>query len=221
MPSVAILNSHPVSVLKKEISKTNIKGYSKMKKPELVALMMKEENKPRFKHIKMREGKSAPAPKVVVEKKKPVEKTAGQKLTGLTKEEMNKLSPLELFGKLPVGVAAKKVLNPKATGVKVGDLKTRNTLLRKKSDELEAQEKARLNALGKSFTVKDAKALLKERKIDILGVAYMYKRKPQIIDKIAEEYGLKNSGYRKFRKEVLKIEKKLKQDFGFGNYEIK
>ena len=69
MPTVAILNSHPVSVLKKEISKTNIKGYSKMNKPELIVLMMKVENKPRFHHIKMREGKSAAAPKVVAEKK--------------------------------------------------------------------------------------------------------------------------------------------------------
>ena len=31
-----ILNSHSVSTLKKEISKTNIKGYSKMKKNEIV-----------------------------------------------------------------------------------------------------------------------------------------------------------------------------------------
>lgn len=74
MPTVAILNSHPVSVLKKEISKTNIKGYSKMKRPALVALMMKAENKPRFHHIKMREGKRAAVVKVVAEKKKPKKK---------------------------------------------------------------------------------------------------------------------------------------------------
>jgi hypothetical protein len=53
-----IFNSHPVSVLKKEISKTNIKGYSKMKKAQIVDLMMK--NKERFKHIKMAK-KPAPA----------------------------------------------------------------------------------------------------------------------------------------------------------------
>ena len=46
-----IFNSHPVSVLKKEISKTNIKGYSKMKKAQVVDLMIK--NKSRFSHIKM------------------------------------------------------------------------------------------------------------------------------------------------------------------------
>ncbi len=50
-----ILNSHPISTLKKEISKTNIKGYSKMKKDEVVELMMK--NKERFGHIKMAEKK--------------------------------------------------------------------------------------------------------------------------------------------------------------------
>ena len=50
-----ILNSHPVSVLKKEISKSNIKGYSKMKKSEIVALMLKHKDK--FSHIKMAEKK--------------------------------------------------------------------------------------------------------------------------------------------------------------------
>jgi hypothetical protein len=50
-----ILNSHPVAVLKKEISKSNIKGYSKMKKPEIVALMLKHKDK--FSHIKMAEKK--------------------------------------------------------------------------------------------------------------------------------------------------------------------
>ena len=40
-------------------------------------------------------------------------------MTGLTKAEMNKMSPLELFGMLP-SLAKKVVLDPKATGVKVG-----------------------------------------------------------------------------------------------------
>jgi hypothetical protein len=46
-----ILVSHPISVLKKEISATNIKGYSKMKKAELVELMLRSENKAKFSHI--------------------------------------------------------------------------------------------------------------------------------------------------------------------------
>tara|TARA_Y100000114_G_C11706024_1_gene300993 strand:+ start:261 stop:932 length:672 start_codon:yes stop_codon:yes gene_type:complete len=71
MPTAEILNSHPVSTLKKEISKTNIKGYSKMKKPELVKLMLK--NKERFSHIKMntKEPRAKPKPKPVEPKPKP------------------------------------------------------------------------------------------------------------------------------------------------------
>lgn len=46
-----ILESHPVSVLKKEISATNIKGYSKMKKSEVIDLMLKKEHREKFSHI--------------------------------------------------------------------------------------------------------------------------------------------------------------------------
>jgi len=51
----AILNSHSVATLRKEIGKTNIRGYSKMSKAELVEIMM--QNSPRFSHIKMAEKK--------------------------------------------------------------------------------------------------------------------------------------------------------------------
>ena len=63
--------------------------------------------------------------KIVVKKKEEPKPSIGKKLTGLSKEEMNKLSPLELFGMLPVSVA-KKVLTPKVTGVKVGKSKISN-----------------------------------------------------------------------------------------------
>ena len=77
-----ILNSHPVANLKKEISKTNIKNYSKLKKAELVALMMK--HKDRFDHIKKYE-KNPKAEKklkkstVEVEKKTKAKPTMNQK----------------------------------------------------------------------------------------------------------------------------------------------
>lgn len=58
MISKEILNSHPVTTLKKEIAKTNVKGYSKMKKAEVVELMMKHKDK--FGHITMK-GKAKPA----------------------------------------------------------------------------------------------------------------------------------------------------------------
>ena len=77
MISKEILNSHPVGTLKKEISKTNVKGYSKMKKAEVVELMMK--HKDRFGHITMK-GKAKPAEKPA-EAEKPKKKK-------LTKEEV-------------------------------------------------------------------------------------------------------------------------------------
>ena len=47
----ARLESHPTAHLKKAISKTNVKGYSKMKKAEVVELMLK--NADRFNDIAM------------------------------------------------------------------------------------------------------------------------------------------------------------------------
>tara|TARA_R110001632_G_scaffold229441_1_gene365567 strand:- start:6508 stop:7137 length:630 start_codon:yes stop_codon:yes gene_type:complete len=83
MPTREILNSHTAPTLRKEISKTNIKGYSKMTKPELIDIMMK--NSERFQHIKKKdkapkkapEKKEAPAPppkKVRIKIKKAPEK---------------------------------------------------------------------------------------------------------------------------------------------------
>ena len=62
MPTREILASHPVTTLRREIAKTNIKGYSKMKKQEVIDLMMKDENKDKFHHIKMAEPKERKAP---------------------------------------------------------------------------------------------------------------------------------------------------------------
>ena len=69
-----ILNSHPVKTLKSEISKTNIKGYSKLRKNEIIELMLK--NKERFNHIK-KKGDIAEQPKkikIIKDKKEPPKK---------------------------------------------------------------------------------------------------------------------------------------------------
>lgn len=55
-----ILQSHSVATLKKEIAKSNIQGYTKMNKSQLIDLMMK--HKDRFSHIKPAAKK--PEPKV-------------------------------------------------------------------------------------------------------------------------------------------------------------
>lgn len=70
MVSKEILNSHSVGTLKKEISKTNIKGYSKLKKAEIIELMM--ESKEKFMHIEMKE-----KPKRQMKKKKEEKKEEG------------------------------------------------------------------------------------------------------------------------------------------------
>lgn len=79
------LESHPVAILKKEISKTNVKGYSKMKKAEVVKLMMKHSD--RFNHIQHSE-KKAPAPKEEPKKKiKKIIKKKGGKVVSVEKKE--------------------------------------------------------------------------------------------------------------------------------------
>jgi len=47
-----ILKSYTIGELRKEISKTGIKGYSKLKKPELIELMMQTPE--RFSNLKMK-----------------------------------------------------------------------------------------------------------------------------------------------------------------------
>ncbi len=71
MLTSTILNSHTVQTLKKEISKYNkiigVSGYSKMKKADLVNLMMKHSDK--FQHIKHAK---TPTPKPRKIKQKPI-----------------------------------------------------------------------------------------------------------------------------------------------------
>ena len=53
MTTFEVFNSHAVSTLKKEISKHNIKGYSKMKKADVIKLMIHHKDK--FGHIVKKE----------------------------------------------------------------------------------------------------------------------------------------------------------------------
>ena len=94
MVSREILSSHPVAHLRKEISKTNIKGASKMKKAALIDVMMKHQD--RFSHITMR-GKTEKKAPPKKEAKKEAKKTDEQK----RRDKMNKMDPAELFSKLP------------------------------------------------------------------------------------------------------------------------
>ena len=102
-----ILNSHPISNLRKEIAKTNIRGYSKMTKAQLVDVMMK--HKERFSHIKPHTRvKKAPAPAPAPAPKK--EKVPFKaKLSTMSLDKINKLLKDE---------SARKRLNVTATDIK-------------------------------------------------------------------------------------------------------
>ena len=54
MPTVEILKSHTLGELRKEVSKTNIKRYSKLKKIDLIELMMKKEHLDLFHHMELK-----------------------------------------------------------------------------------------------------------------------------------------------------------------------
>ena len=82
-----ILDSHPLKVLKKEIAKQNIKGYSNMKRSELTDLML--QNKEKFGHIKAAEKK---APKAKAPKAKKPKAKGGT--VNYTEKELLKLIDL-------------------------------------------------------------------------------------------------------------------------------
>ena len=90
-----ILASHPVTTLKKEISKTNIKKYSKENKADTIDIMLSEENKGKFDHIKMAEKKT---------RKKPVKKDThkmpdGSVMSGKTHSKDSKVVKKSIKGK--------------------------------------------------------------------------------------------------------------------------
>ena len=55
IPLRKVLNSHTMPELKREIRKTNITGYSKLKKGGLVSLMARKEHKEKFSHLKFKQ----------------------------------------------------------------------------------------------------------------------------------------------------------------------
>jgi hypothetical protein len=119
------LESHSVSTLKKEISKTNVKGYSKMKKTEVVALMLKHSDRfNHIKHAKSEEFKKEKIKEIMSKNEKPEIKSKGdfEKLKVKGKEyfynkknqKLYDLNTKKLIGKIEKGqVVLKKKEEPK------------------------------------------------------------------------------------------------------------
>lgn len=108
---------------------TKLKGLKvklEGKKKELVKLQeMKRSRdeakpKPKIKFKVVKKEVKKPVKKKIKFKIKPAELPELKAITGLTKAQANKLEPAVLFGMLPKELAKDIVLNPKATGVKVG-----------------------------------------------------------------------------------------------------
>ena len=136
MVSREILNSHPISTLKKEISKTNIKGYSKMKKPEIVELMMKTPS--RFSHITMNEGKPKKEKKVVV-------KQDSSRLEQIYKDRKKKAEPKKVMAKPKADVEPKGDTEPKRPPpkkvVEKKKVEPKKTARKKKTEEEKRRDK--------------------------------------------------------------------------------
>ena len=114
-----ILETHSATTLKSEIAKTNIKGYSKMKKDEIIKLMLKHQE--RFRHIKPLEK----APRKVAPKKDPkTEKKVAPKKEApkpVAKKEAPKPVPKKEAPKPVAKKEAAKPVAPKLTKVE-GDI---------------------------------------------------------------------------------------------------
>lgn len=133
MVSREILNSHPVSVLKKEISKTNIKGYSKMKKTELIDLMMKAEHADRFAHIE-----------IASSKKKPVKKERSPiKLTSFTVTKADGSKKEVKTGRVKRRAEEKKAKKPKKSSAEDESKNMLKMMLKEQQAELVKLKKSK------------------------------------------------------------------------------
>ena len=73
MPSLENLQSHTLKVLRNEVKKTNMKKWSKLKKGELITMMMMPEHRANFHHLSPHKVIVKPEPpkkKVIIRKKK-------------------------------------------------------------------------------------------------------------------------------------------------------
>ena len=101
MPSLENLQSHTLKVLRNEVKKTNMKKWSKLKKGELITMMMMPEHRANFHHLSPHKVIVKPEPpkkKVIIRKpvepkkkviiRKPAESVAPKKKVIIRKEKV-------------------------------------------------------------------------------------------------------------------------------------
>ena len=214
---------------------TKLKGLKvklEGKKKELVKLQeMKRSRdeakpKPKIKFKVVKKEVKKPVKKKIKFKIKPAELPELKAITGLTKAQANKLEPAVLFGMLPKELAKDIVLNPKATGVKVGKDSSKKEMSEKSikakklsmpggaiyEKELEKLPSGEGYSGGKKYFVDKIKDWEKKTEIKY-GMKYRYKvpRGASIIGprkKLAHYNALESSGYLKFESTVRETVKK-------------
>ena len=113
-----ILQTYSAVELRKFISKTNIKGITKMNKQQLIEVMTKKEHINRFKHIKPKGQKTekktlkpTPIKKEPIKKSKPDLEEKKRKLQQKIKDAGGKDDYLKKLGKTTKGRAGAKIRN--------------------------------------------------------------------------------------------------------------
>ena len=156
MVSREILNSHPIAHLRAEVKKTNVNLTSKMTKSEIIELMMKHSS--RFSHITMMEKpkkekpppkekkKAEPKEKKKAEPKKKEKPPPKKDTEKERRDEMNAMSPMELFGQLPPELRGK--IGDTAVAMNEKDKKDKN---KKDQEDLEGKIKAYVRKLDYGY----------------------------------------------------------------------
>ena len=172
----SILETHPTTALKKEISKTNIKGYSKLKKNDVISLMLKHPD--RFIHLQ-----------TAIKKERAVGAIKVQKFNKLKTDWLDSMKWVETDSKLfTVNSILEKM---KKKGNKLKDVKNimsqLNEFINKKYDET---TKKKDNMIDYKLDVLKRKFEKTEEK-DILDKSRTYvKNRDTMSEKIDEAFKL-------------------------------
>ena len=211
MPSKEILDTHPIASLKREIRKTNITGYSKLTKDEIINIMLK--NKDRFHHI-VKYVKPERKPRV---KKPKVEKTPEEnkikKLTDEIKKSRDNIENLDL-GEL--NTLTKKYMEFKdLVGLNNKTFKGIVKLIFKRQNDLTPEEDMKMKATKKT-KIQQPKQMPKiikpKEKRQPLTNAKVIKAEPKEEPKKKESKDEKKINYILKNMDIKKKEKDLPKD---------
>ena len=186
MPSVAILSSYSLAELRKEISKTNIKKYSTLKKADVIQLMLKSEHKDKFHHLKMKEGKAAKSATQSADSK-PVKAEPKKKKIKLIKKEEPKPKAAPKPEKKPTAPRGYGVALAKTTGkyyyydLSAENPKSQYERPKRKTDEQLLKEKLEV---GKYYYLKTNK---KSSGVEVVKILKLGKDKLEYEGRISKE----------------------------------